>query len=301
MGWDIGGLLDPGGTLLREITGGKVDLTPWGEFGQSVASGGVSDAYYGLRKAQKLGGGEGITAGVDRAIDPGGNIDTWTRSYASQAVPKSVRPMAPAIGAIIGNMLYPGYGAAAGYGVGSKIAGQSYREGFRGAGISLLGAKAGQWGGQAAKEAAVLGGASSEGAVAGTASKIGANVASSIAKNAARYIASRGYSPEDTDEILKNCTPEQTEQLSRQWAGGLMTDTPSPFAAGSGNSPDYPVAVTKTPEVKLTQESLQLTPEELKKLFEKLSDPYKTYGVAYDLPQSTYSAQNLKEFADAIA
>jgi hypothetical protein len=131
----LGSILSGG---LTDVLGGNIPMAalasqPQLGFIASTLSGGISDALVGATKAQD----EGIYAGLDRAIDPGGFIDIVTRKIGEQ-LPEEVRANATGAGALIGNIIYPVFGAAAGAGIGSKLAGADYDEGFKSAIASML-------------------------------------------------------------------------------------------------------------------------------------------------------------------
>jgi hypothetical protein len=131
----LGSILSGG---LTDVLGGNIPMAalasqPQLGFIASTLSGGISDALVGATKAQD----EGIYAGLDRAIDPGGFVDIATRKIGEQ-LPEEVRAKATGAGALIGNIIYPVFGAAAGAGIGSKLAGADYDEGFKSAIASML-------------------------------------------------------------------------------------------------------------------------------------------------------------------
>lgn len=105
---------------------------------QILFPGSFSQTLAAINKYMTTEGGtwESLAAAIDRWIDPGGVVD-WSTRTSGEQMPESLRAIAPQVGAIIGSLIYPGYGTAAGYGIGAKIQGQAYRQSFQGAGISL--------------------------------------------------------------------------------------------------------------------------------------------------------------------
>jgi hypothetical protein len=99
---------------------------------KSIAMPFVYDTYDALRDHDKDWYGK-----LDRAIDIGGTVDTGTREFGKQ-LPEEVRNVAPAAGGLIGGIWQGPGGGAAGAGIGSKIKGDDYQEGFKDAGIAAL-------------------------------------------------------------------------------------------------------------------------------------------------------------------
>jgi hypothetical protein len=96
----------------------------------STATGGIADLGYAIEK------GGNVFDVVDRAIDPGGILDKGTRSLGEK-LPQWARNAAPGVGGLIGNIWGPG-GAAAGAGVGSKLAGSDTKSGMQQAGMAAI-------------------------------------------------------------------------------------------------------------------------------------------------------------------
>jgi len=75
---------------------------------------------------------------IDAAVDPKGIVDSTVR-FSGQGAPTALKQVAPAVGAIVGNMVYPVAGAAAGAGIGSKFGGQSNGAAMKNAGLAAVG------------------------------------------------------------------------------------------------------------------------------------------------------------------
>lgn len=103
--------------------------------GSKIISGltlGISDRIKGDKPFEALGGDwskylGAVTAPIDSLLSVTSELGTH--------LPDWIRGAAPAVGGLIGSIWGPG-GAAAGAGVGSKLAGQDYREVFRNAGTA---------------------------------------------------------------------------------------------------------------------------------------------------------------------
>jgi len=106
-----------------------------GDLFKSLLSGGISDAVEGYNKYKK---GGSFFDFLDRGIDPGGTVDKGTRALGEQ-LPDEIRQVAPTIGGVVGSIWGPG-GAAAGAGVGSKIAGDDTQTGMQKAGTAAVAA-----------------------------------------------------------------------------------------------------------------------------------------------------------------
>lgn len=102
----------------------------FGDIGISALTGGIADAYKGIKTGS-------WSQGIDRAIDPGGAIDYSLRGVGKN-IPQGIRSALPAIGGIVGSYWGP-FGAAAGSGVGSKLAGADYSDSWRNAGLAAAG------------------------------------------------------------------------------------------------------------------------------------------------------------------
>ena len=130
------------------------DLIPMAtQFLLSTGTAGIADAFYAAKKVKNLPKGtspiEAAAIGIDRAVDPGGVIDTGIRE-AGSVLPQEVRNVAPAIGTTVGGIvgsyvpvLGTAAGAAIGAGVGAKVKGGSYTEGFLTSAAAYLGSAAG--------------------------------------------------------------------------------------------------------------------------------------------------------------
>ncbi|HOI75204.1 MAG TPA: hypothetical protein PLO63_13750 [Syntrophales bacterium] len=144
---------NPIGTLAKEsgVSSGVQNAL---DIAYNIGSLGGGLATEGLSKATSSEGDliENIGKGIDEALDPL-EVDYYIRE-AGKHVPESVRsyvkPAATAIGSIWGPI-----GASAGYGVGSKIAGEDYSKGLAGSALAYAGA-AGGLGGKALKYAGNL-------------------------------------------------------------------------------------------------------------------------------------------------
>lgn len=154
-----GGLSDlVGGKKLGEGLLGEQGASLFQDFVLSTGTAGLSDAYRGYQKYKDTGD---IWAGADRLIDPGGVVDYGTRKIGS-FLPDKIRQYAPELGTIIGSVIYPVAGTAAGYGIGAKLKGAEdnydYKGDFIGAGtaaaLAYLGQQAGGLYSQTAGQAA---------------------------------------------------------------------------------------------------------------------------------------------------
>lgn len=210
--WQIYGdyWLDDKGVLHRETSktthqdigqkSGFGSFGGWlGDIALNALTGGIYDLYKGITKGINAEGSfwDKLATGIDRAIDPGGSIDRVTR-YVGSKLPQGVRNIAPAAGAIIGSILYPVAGTAAGYGIGSKLKGEGYKEGFIGAGI--------------AAGSAYLGGLVGSEVMASTGSKILSKAAGMAAKNIASTAAKMGLAL-TKDEVKKYATDMAFNQM----------------------------------------------------------------------------------------
>jgi hypothetical protein len=127
---------------LSDVVKGHMPGTDWADQGiltqivnpasqvHSMFTGGAADLVYGIDKAGKSGGSFWDKFGVaaDRAIDPFG-VDPATRATGEavrdinpEAFDKNIAPYLPAVGAVIGTLVYPAAGTAGGYGIGTKLA-----------------------------------------------------------------------------------------------------------------------------------------------------------------------------------
>src|SRR5512145_2836847 len=186
--------------LLSLATGGvsdavKVELPPALQMIPSILTGGTADIPMGVAKANKSDGGavEKVAVFSDRSVDPGGSVDKHMREMGEHVSSKNegLRQLAPTVGAIIGNIVYPGAGGAAGAGIGSKLKGDSYLGGGITAGASYVGGAAGNAVGGAVGNAAssTVGNTvgTAAGKVAGTVgSKIGGMIGGSMASTLAK-------------------------------------------------------------------------------------------------------------------
>jgi hypothetical protein len=119
---------------------------------------------------------------VDAIIDSPqfGSVDYITRHDVAPMIPESVKPYATSLGSLIGSIWGP-IGASAGYGIGSKIAGQDYGSGILGS-ASVLGAGyAGQYAGSAIGS---LTGSKLAGSAAGKLASTGVKALGGLAKTA---------------------------------------------------------------------------------------------------------------------
>jgi tape measure domain-containing protein len=108
---------------------------------KSAATGGMYDVYEAVTDSHD------IWDFVDRIVDPGGSVDYSLREIG-EAMPEWLRKRAPAIGAIVGNLAYGPWMAAAGYGAGAKIAGYDTKSAMEGASTAALFAWLGGKGGE---------------------------------------------------------------------------------------------------------------------------------------------------------
>lgn len=118
-----------------------VDVVPQvtAQFGQNLATAGLSDLYHGIQKAfspeyKDASILEKVSVAGDRAFDPGGLIDPALRGVG-EVLPQEIRDIAPTAGGVIGSIISP-YGAGIGAGVGSKLQGSSYSGGLMQSGIA---------------------------------------------------------------------------------------------------------------------------------------------------------------------
>lgn len=118
-----------------------VDVVPQvaTQFGQNLATAGLSDLYHGIQKAfspeyRDASILEKVSVAGDRAFDPGGLIDPALRGVG-EVLPQEIRDIAPTAGGVIGSIISP-YGAGIGAGVGSKLQGSSYSGGLMQSGIA---------------------------------------------------------------------------------------------------------------------------------------------------------------------
>ena len=83
--------------------------------------------------------------GIDAILDSPqfGSVDYITRQNVAPMIPDSIKPYATTLGTTIGSIWGP-IGAAAGYGIGSKIQGQDYLQGMIGSALALGTSYAGQ-------------------------------------------------------------------------------------------------------------------------------------------------------------
>jgi hypothetical protein len=154
-----GGLSDVvQGNKLGEGLLGEEGANLFQDFVLSTGTAGLSDAYEGYEKYKETGD---IWAGADRLIDPGGVVDYGTRKIGS-FLPDEIRQYAPKLGTIIGSVIYPVAGTAAGYGIGAKLKGAEDNYDYKGdfigaataAALAYLGQQAGNVYSQAAGQAA---------------------------------------------------------------------------------------------------------------------------------------------------
>ena len=122
--------------VAEQVTGNDTTLRVLDQFNQAISTAGIAD----MGNAIENGGS--LYDVVDRAIDPGGTIDTGTRALGEE-LPENVRSVAPALGAAIASYVGGPLYAGAGYGVGSKLAGQDTESGMKGAALATAMAYAG--------------------------------------------------------------------------------------------------------------------------------------------------------------
>ena len=168
------------------------------EFMGSLLSGGVWDVAEGYKKYQKTGSWFDF---LDRAIDPGGTVDQGTRALGEQ-LPEELRQIAPTAGGAVGSYWGPG-GAAAGAGVGSKLAGDDTQTGMQKAGMAAIASYL--FGGDAASDMGAGSGAS-------TAVKTGSEAATSEAAVAAAAQAGEAAGAA-TAEGVGSGTPSMIEKV----------------------------------------------------------------------------------------
>lgn len=115
---------------------GKAIVTPLQSenTAKSLLTGAGSDVYNALKRK----GGSSVVDQLNTALDPGGVVQETTRGLGSVTVPKEVKPMAPMVGAYLGNMIGGPGGAAAGAKVGGDLAGVSNEQSARNAGMAAL-------------------------------------------------------------------------------------------------------------------------------------------------------------------
>lgn len=197
------------------------------DFLLSTGTAGLSDAYKGYEKYQDIGD---IFAGIDRAIDPGGVVDTWTRKIGS-FLPDEIRQYAPALGSAIGSAIYPVAGTAAGYGIGAKLKGGEDVYNYKG---DMIGA-----GTAAALAYLANGGMSKIGSyfstpTAGEAASIGTDRELQYILNDMQSALSSDYDPSLVaglrDYELNHILTDMGDAVSPNYTGS--TETPVRFSSG---------------------------------------------------------------------